>query len=129
MFDTEEKITALFVKLNKLTSLGQITWRVEDPPRSLSKGTDDYIPVFMSASYKGQTFGLYQQRYQSYDGDRDRFYWSERVAFAILDSEERVLWESVRYSSALADLFETARRKVANVEGILDDLLKDEDEM
>lgn len=128
MFDTDEKITALLVKLNKLTSLDQIIWRVEDPPRSLSKGTDDYIPFFMSASYKGQTFGLYQQRYQAYDGERDRFYWSERIAFAILDPEERILWEIVRYSSALADLFETARRKVANVDGIIDDLLSDEGE-
>lgn len=128
MFDTDEKITALFVKLNKLTSLGQISWRVEDPPRSLLRGTDDYIPFFMSAFYKGQAFGLYQQRFQSYDGERDRFYWSERVVFVVLDSEERVLWESTRYSSALADLFETARRKVANVDGILDDLLKDEGE-
>ncbi|HEY0884173.1 MAG TPA: hypothetical protein VGE20_02765 [Ramlibacter sp.] len=107
--------------------MDQLKWHVVEPPRTLSRGTDDYIPFFMSASYKDQQFALYQQRYQSYDGERDRFYWSERIAFAILDSEGRVLWETPRYSSALADLFETARRKVANVEGIIDELLSDDE--
>ena len=99
-----------------------------EPPRTVAGGTDDFIPFFISARYKNQEFALYQQRYQSYDGDRDRFYWSERIAFAILDHEGRVLWEMPRYSSALVDLFETARRKVANVEGIIDDLLSDNGE-
>ncbi len=127
MLESEDKITTLLVKLNKLTSLDQLSWRVTEPPRFIAKGTDDFIPFFMTATYKGQSFALYQQRYQSYDGDRDRFYWSERVTFAILDSEGRVLWETPRYSSALADLFETARRKVSNVDGILDNLLSGED--
>lgn len=128
MLESDEKITALLVKLNRLTSLDQIQWMVQEAPRPLSRATDDYIPFFMAAIYKGQKFGLFQQRYQSYDGDRDKFYWSERLVLAILDNEGRALWETARYSSALADLFETARRKVSNVEGILDDLLKDDGE-
>lgn len=123
----DDKITALIVKLNKLTSLGQLDWYVEDAPRSILRGTDDFVPLYMAASYKGQRFGLYQHRYQSYDGDRDRFYWSERVMLVILDPEDRVLWESPHASSALYDLFETARKKVANIDGILDDLLSDDD--
>ena len=129
MFDSDEKITSLLVKLNKLTSLDEITWLLEEPPRALLKGTDDYVPFFISAIYKGRTFSLYQQRYQSYDGERDKFYWSERVAFAILDSGGTVLWETSRYSSALMDLFDTARRKVANVDAIIDDLLDEEGEI
>ena len=128
MFDSEDKITALLVKLNRLTSLDKLHWHVEEAPRPLSRGTDDYIPFFMAAHYKGQRFGLYQQRYQSYDGDRDRFYWSEREVLAILDLEGRVLWETPRHYSALSDLVETARRKVANVDGILDNLLADDDD-
>lgn len=128
MLDSEDKITALLVKLNRLTSLDKLKWMVEEAPRPLSRGTDDYVPFFMAARYKGQKFGLYQQRYQSYDGERDRFYWNERQVLAILDSEDRVLWETPRHYSALSDLVETARRKVANVDGIIDNLLEDEGE-
>lgn len=128
MLESEEKITALLVKLNRLTSMDKLQWHVEDAPRSLSRGTDDIIPIFMRARYKDKRFGLYQQRYQSYDGERDRFYWSEREVLAIIDFDDRVLWQTSRNYSALSDLFETAQRKVSNVDELIDNLLEDEDE-
>lgn len=128
MMTPEEKLTSLVVKLNKLTSLDQISWEVEDAPRTILRGTDDHIPLFMTSKYKGQRFGLYQHRYQSYDGEHERFYWSERVVLAILDSTDRVLWETSGQSSALFDLFETARNKVSNIDGLIDDLLANDDE-
>ena len=129
MLESEDKITTLLVKLNRLTSMEKLRWHVEDAPRSLSRGTDDYIPIFMMARYKGQKFGLYQQRFQSYDGDRDRFYWSEREVLALIDIDDRVLWETSRNYSALNDLFETAKRKVSNVDEMIDNLLEDDDEV
>lgn len=128
MLESEDKITTLLVKLNRLTSLDKMKWSLEEAPRPLSRGTDDYIPFFMAAQYRGRRFGLYQQRYQSYDGDHDRFYWTERLVLAILEFDGRSLWETQRHYSALDDLFETARRKVANVDGIIDNLLEDDDE-
>ena len=124
---SDDKVTALIVKLNKLTSLGQLKWNVEDAPRPILRGTDDYVPLYMTSRYKGQRFGLYQHRYQSYDGEHDRSYWSERVALAILDLQDRVLWECPHASSALYDLFETARKQVSNIEEIVDDLLSDDE--
>lgn len=123
----EDKVTALIVKLNKLTSLEHIKWCAADAPRSILRGTDDFIPLYLTSQYKGQHFGLYQHRYQLYDGDHDRFYWRERVVLVILDQDQRVLWESPESSSALYDLFETVRKKVSNIDGILDDLLSDND--
>ena len=128
MLESEDKITALFVKLNRLTSMGKLQWNVEDAPRSLSRGTDDFIPIFMRARYKDQRFALYLQRYQSYDGERDRFYWSEREVLAIIDFDDRVLWQTSRNYSALNDLFETAQRKVSNVDELINNLLEDDDE-
>ena len=125
----EEKITSLIVKLNKLTALDQLTWEVEDAPRTILRGTDDHIPLYMTTKYKNQRFGLYQHRFQSYDGDRDRLYWSERLILAILDREDRVLWETPGQYSSLFDLFETARKKVSNIEILLDELLSDDDEL
>lgn len=123
----DEKITSLLVKLNRLTSLDKIKWEVTDPPRSIARGTDDFIPLFLTATYKNQRFGLFQQRYQSFDGDRERHYWSERLVLAILDSEGRVLLETPQQSSALFDLFETARKKVANIDDVINNLLVDDD--
>lgn len=126
MYDSDEKITTLFVKLNKLTSLGKIYWTVRPPPRSILRGTDDHVPIYLSAQYKGKIFGLFLQRYQSFDGDREHLYWSEQLVLAILDDEDNLLWQHASNSSALYDLFEAARRKVAGVDGIIDDLIHDD---
>jgi hypothetical protein len=128
MYDSDEKITTLFVKLNKLTLLGRMHWSAKPPPRSILRGTDDHVPIYLSTRYKGKVFGLFLQRYQSFDGDRERLYWSEQVVLAILDEDENLLWQHASNSSALYDLFETARRKVAGVEGIIDDLIHDDDD-
>lgn len=128
MYYADDKTTTLLVKLNRLTSLGKINWTVEPPPRAIVRGIDDRIPVFLRALYKGRSLGLFQQRYQTYDGERDRFFWSERVVLAILDSDDNVLWEVANNSSALNDLFDTVRRKVADVDSIIDDLINDTDE-
>ncbi len=124
----DDKITALIVKLNKLTSLEKLTWHVEDTPRSILRGTDDVVPIYLAAEYKGQQFGLYQLRSQLYDGERDKFYWTEKVVLVILDEDERVLWETPHASSALYDLFETVRKEVSNIDGILDGLLAEDED-
>ena len=123
MTESVDKITALLIKLNQLTSLEQIKWEKQDAPKPLLRGTDDVIPLFFFTRYKYQSFGLYQRRYRLYDGDRDSLYWSETLTLAILDNEGRAIWEIAQYSPALNDLFETVRRKVANVDEIIDDLL------
>lgn len=124
-----DKTTALLVKLNRLTSEGKITWSLRDPPRVLLRGTDDVIPLFLEATYKGERFAIYQQRYQLFDGEHERHYWSERVVCVLLDSEDRILYEIADRSSALYDLLESARRQVSNIDGILDGLLAEDDEL
>ena len=124
----DDKTTTLLVKLNRLTSLGNINWIAEPPPRVIVRRANGRIPLFLHTVYKGRQFGLFQQRYQSYDDERDRFYWGERTVLVILDKDDNVLWEIANNSSALLDLFETARRKVIDVDRIIDDLINDADE-
>jgi hypothetical protein len=123
----DPKTIELLVKLNRLTSTGKIQWSLRDPPASLIAGTNDVIPLYMECLFKGQRFALFQQRYEAYDPDRDRMYWAEREVFAILDAGRRVLWEGYSFGSALSDLFTTARRKVADIDAILGNLLDDDD--
>jgi hypothetical protein len=126
MILTEEKTGQLIIKLNRLTAAGAITWHVTDPPRELARGTDDFIPLFIESVYKSQRFGLYQVRYRSFDGERETFFWTERIVLSLLDDSSRSLWEVSEYSPLLVDLFDSVRRKVANVDGVLDDLLSDD---
>ncbi|MDF3867963.1 hypothetical protein P3W53_26085 [Pseudomonas denitrificans (nom. rej.)] len=125
----ENKEASLIIKLNRLTSLKTIEWRAEDVPHYIVSGTENIVPIFMSTEYKGQTFGLYQCRYPWFDGDRDRFFWSEKIVLCILNRAAGiVVWENSEDSSVLNDLFSTARHQVANIDGILDDLLSDDDD-
>jgi hypothetical protein len=124
---TDDKATTLIVKLNRLTSLEQITWHVDEPPRTILRGTDDYIPLFIVTEYKGKRFAMFQQRYQSFSMEMEQQYWAERIVLAILDDEGRVLWEEYTRSPALYDLFETARRKVSKIDSVIDDLISDDD--
>lgn len=126
MIFTNEKAVSLIVKLNKLTSTDQIKWHFEDPPREILRGTDNVIPIFMVTSYKNQKFALYIERFQTYDGDRDRFFWNERITLSMIDLFGRVIWETSEYYSALLDLYETARSKTANIDGIFNDILGDD---
>lgn len=124
----ESKLVKLIVKLNQLTSLGKIEWRVDDVPPSIVRGTNTIVPLFMWARYKDQRFGLYQNRSLWYDGEKDKDYWSEGVTLVLLDSEWRAIWETPSSMPALYDLFQTARHQVADIDGIIDNLLSDDDD-
>jgi hypothetical protein len=125
---SESKIIRLLSELTKLTSKGELKWRVKDPPEALTHGTNDVFPLYCEAEYKNQTIGLAQRRYQQYDGDRDRFYWNEEIALIFVDDRGRVLWEDRSQWAALTTLFETVREKVADVDGILKNLLGDDED-
>jgi hypothetical protein len=141
-----DKITNLIVKLNKNTSQGKILWRVSSPPGSLTKGTQAVFPLFFRTEYKGQNFALYQCRslepepltleeftrptfLSSFIRPAPKKNWEERIILAMLDNEGRVLWEGDAQQSALSDLFDTVRRKVSNIDAILDAILSDDDEI
>jgi hypothetical protein len=124
----DDKETALIVKLHRLTAQNKVAWAVTDPPRALWKGTDDQIPLFVRTEYKGRNFAMFERRYQAFNMDTESTYWTDKIVLAILDDDDRVLWETRDATAAIYDLFETVRRKVSDVDGILDDLLQDEDD-
>ncbi len=123
----DDKIHNLIIKLNRLTSQEQINWKVDDPPRSIVRGTDDHIPFFAHCEYMGKHFAIYQHRYQSFDINIEKTYWSENIILVILDESDRVLWEERNQAYLLFDLLETVRRKVSNIDGVLNDLLREEE--
>lgn len=120
------KLNKLITKLIRLTSDGELEWFVKDPPRTITRGTDDVIPLFFEAKYKDKWVAIYQQRYQDFYIETETFYWVEKIVFAVLDAEDRVLLESTTHSPALVDLLETVREKSAGIDELLNDLIDDE---
>lgn len=125
---SESQITRLLSELTKLTTKGELSWRIKDPPEALQLGTDDVYPLYLETDFKDQKMGLAQRRYRAYDGEHDRFYWSEEVVLLFLDWRGRVTWENRSPHAALYTLFESAREQVADVDGIFKKLLSDDDE-
>lgn len=121
----DNKTTQLMTKLIRETSSGKIEWKPKDAPKSVVQGTEDIVPLFFEAKYKDKWIALFLRRYKSFY-DEHAYYWEESLVFAVLDSADRVLWETSDYSPALRDLFETVREQVAGIDGLLDNLLDDE---
>lgn len=122
---SDDKTTNLIVMLNQLTTLDKIKWSISDAPATLTKATDDYIPLYFSANYQNQKFAIYECRYKDYNPELDNFYWTEMLILAVLDLQGRVLWQTNKYSSALKDLFETIRNKASNIDTLIDSLTKE----
>jgi hypothetical protein len=118
---TDEKSLQLIVQLNRLTSIGEIRWSVQEPPYFLRAGTDSVFPLYMEAQYKGTRYALYQCRWRNYDGEHDTMYWTENVWLAVLDPEGRALWETTG-DAALWDLMSTARSRLVSIDSLLNDL-------
>lgn len=122
----DSKTNKLITKLIRLTNDDELEWTVKDAPKTLTRGTDDIIPLFFEANYKDKWVAIYQKRYQDFYIETESFYWTEKIVFAVLDREDRVLWEVDKHSPALVDLLETVREKTAGIDDLLNDLLKDE---
>lgn len=122
----QSKTNKLITKLIRLTNDDKLEWGIKDPPYSIARGTDDVIPLFFEAKYKDKWVAVYQKRYQEFYPDTETFYWTEKIVLAVLDDQDRVLWESSMHSPGLVDLFNTVREKSAGIDELLDDLLDDE---
>ena len=121
---TENKTAQLITKLIRETAKGNVQWEVKDAPRSLNNETEQSVPLYLQAEYKGKLLGVYDLRSKNFT-DVDEYYWSESIGFCIVDSRGRVVWESNEHSPALLDLFNTAREQASGIDDILDDLLSD----
>lgn len=123
MMSFQSKETQLITKLIRLTNDNKIQWTIKDPPRSIIMGTNDFVPIYFEAKYKDKYVAIYQQRRQHFYPDTESFYWTEEIVFAVLDAQNRVLWENTEHSPALFDLLGTVREKLAGIDSLLDDLL------
>ena len=120
---SESKMEKLFVLLIRQTTEGNISWKSEEPPRSLLSGTSDIIEDYFVTVYKGQNLAVFERRYREFDVDTETSYWTTRDSLAFLDASHSITWESSDQSARLSTLVKVAKESAADVNGILDSLL------
>ncbi|NIC29368.1 hypothetical protein [Serratia plymuthica] len=117
-----DKTTQLLVELNKLTSEKIITWQANEPPDGFDLGSEDIVPMLYHCHFKGKNLAVYLRKYKHFQ-DESEYYWSDRITFAVLNENFKILWENPLPSQALRDLYEAVTLQTAGVNELLDDLL------
>lgn len=85
-------------------------------------GTDDIIEEYFETTFKGQEVAVFERRYKGFNTDNESEYWTSDYCFAFL-SDGAITWET-EDSRLLFPLFKVAKESAADVDGILDNLLK-----
>ena len=124
---TDKKIISVISKLNRLTQEGKIEWKRIHPPENLTLGTDEKIVDFFATSYKDRKIGLYEERYQAYDGDYDQSYWTSRWILAFFSGSWDLDWV-FPHKPGIFELLESVRYKITGVDEIIDEFLDDDND-
>jgi hypothetical protein len=119
---SESKVEQLIRLLIRETTEGEIKWEALRPPKSRTTGTDDIIEEYFETTFKGQAVAVYEVRYRAVNPDLETLYWGAGYSFAFL-SGGKISWESENLPLG-AQLFKVAKESAADVDGILDNLLK-----
>lgn len=119
--NTEDKMSKLVGQVLRATYSGDVSWRLESPPTSLTRATDNFIPVYLEAVYKGKRIVVFEQR-EKYWTDVDSSSWTTVLHFGITLGDT-VLSDYSEYSPMLRQLFEAAKDNASNLDSLLDDML------
>jgi hypothetical protein len=119
---TNDKALKLVVALNKETIQDNIKWVALNAPETFTEGSSDIIHIIYKSKFKDFLFALYQRRYRHYF-DEDAWSWGEGLVLAIINENDKVLWDTYEQSQALRDLYNSVTKQASGFNNILDDLL------
>lgn len=123
--DRSEKTVRLITQLNRLTKENIISWTfIRTPPGIAAKASNDIFTDCYKTEYKEREFIIFVRRYLTYDDDYDKEYWNDELVFGII-VDENLVWERSGITG-LRELAETVKMHVADIDGILDDVLNDD---
>ncbi len=120
---TDNRILELIVKLTRLTTEGVIIWTISDATHPIIVGTDNIVQISFITEFQGKRIAIYQKRVPYFSGEYERVFWSELIVLAMLDEQNRVLWENSEESPALNNLFEVVREQSSGINDFIDCLL------
>lgn len=108
----------LILKLIEETSRRSIAWSIEEVPEWFGGDSDEVINLFLVTSYRQQRIALYEARFRHFI-DEQNFSWLSNVRIALLDNAGRLLWRYEGDDKELQELFQDARRSLAEVDAFL----------
>lgn len=118
---TDYKLSQLIEKILRATNNSEVKWRIDNAPRSLIFATDNFIPLYLDAKYKGSTVCLFELR-EKYWTDVDEFNWTTSIHFGIIIGD-RLVSDYSEYSPMLRQLFDVAREQASDLDSLLNDML------
>lgn len=119
--NSEDKISKLLAQILRATYSGKVDWELSNAPASLTRNTDNFVPIFLQATYKGSEIVVYEERGKHWT-DEESYNWSTSIRFGFVVSGS-VMTESVRWSPVLGQLYDAAKKHASGVDSIIDNLL------
>jgi hypothetical protein len=116
------KNSLVITRLIQETQKGNIIWESIDDFDIVLPHEGEIVDKIYSGSFKNKKFRIYRYRYRTYTEEFDHLYWSSSIKLEILDDHDYPDWEFPSDNS-LNDLYESVRYKVANIGGLIDDIL------
>jgi hypothetical protein len=120
---SDDKVAQLIRILIRTTVNGDLKWTYGTIPRTLARGTDDIIEDYFEADYREQTVAVFERRYRTLDIDREEMIWTQLDFFALV-AGGAIIWETADSSLPIAALHNVARNSAADIDNVLDKLLK-----
>lgn len=117
-----DKYLKLVSKLNRLTKEDKLNWKKLPPPFALKAGVDDVWIDFYKTWYADTQIGIGESRCQSYSEDFDKFYWNQRIVWALLDDSGELEYE-LPIVEGLWNLLESIRHTLADVDNKISHLI------
>ncbi len=118
----EDKASKLLGQVLRATYSGSISWRLSNAPVSVTRATDNFVPVFLEADYKGNVIVVYEERYKHWT-DEENYTWTSGIRFGLY-VDGAVVTEFVKWSPLLRQLYEEAKKNASGVESIIDNMLE-----
>ena len=118
----DEKLEKLIRLLIRGTTEGHIRWEYGNVPRTRVNGTDEIIEDYFTTTFKEQEIAVFERRYKGFDADNEVTYWTSAECIGFVANGE-ITWETGR-QPLLSNLFRVAKESAADVDGIIDSLLK-----
>ncbi len=121
----QDKVRQLVVKLLRETLNSRIEWSRAEPPKAITRITEDVIDPFFVARYGDERIGIWQRNFRDLGPEGPE--WSEKHGLCLLGgARQEIVWDYEEYSPALKNLLKAARNQTVHIEERLDQLLRAE---
>lgn len=121
--DTNKYISAIS-KLNRLTQEGKLKWQQIKPSGKMGLDQQGHITNFYVTDFEGRKIGIYEERYQEYDGYTDRFHLSDRIGIGLFNDDLDLEWEFPDNLSGKYELMQSIKYQTADVERFIGEILE-----